>query len=175
MIRCDLKKLRELQSSLGQAAYFGAAHVELLKDSVDGLRVPVSVELTPRKPRRYEIGLGYGTDTGIRGRLEAAFRRLNHRGHNATLRLEVSQIERSLSAQYRIPPAYPKTALWTFSAGFGDFSPDWSESRAIIAGIARSRSIMGWNVTTNLTFEGEAEGVTSDEYIRRLLEVVAIP
>ena len=26
-----------------------------------------------------------------------------------------------------------------------------------------------------LTFEGEAEGVTSDEYIRRLLEVVAIP
>jgi MoxR-like ATPase len=26
-----------------------------------------------------------------------------------------------------------------------------------------------------LTFEGEAEGITSDEYIRRLLEVVAIP
>jgi MoxR-like ATPase len=26
-----------------------------------------------------------------------------------------------------------------------------------------------------LTFEGEAEGVTSDDYIRRLLEVVAIP
>ncbi len=26
-----------------------------------------------------------------------------------------------------------------------------------------------------LTFEGEAEGVTSDEFIKRLLEVVAIP
>jgi MoxR-like ATPase len=26
-----------------------------------------------------------------------------------------------------------------------------------------------------LTFEGEAEGVTSDQFIKRLLEVVAIP
>lgn len=151
----ELSGLRQLQENLGQAIYFSQAQVDLRRDLADGLKVPVEVQLLPRKTQRYEFGVGYGTDTGIRGRVEVGFRRLNRRGHNATLRLDASEIERSLSAEYKIPPAYPRTALWTLGVGVGDFSPEWSTTRALRLSVTPSRILAGWRAALGLSLEAD--------------------
>jgi translocation and assembly module TamA len=152
----ELAGLRKLQNNLAEVPYFSQAQVELKREDADGLKIPVEVQLLPRKTQRYEFGLGYGTDTGLRGRAEVGFRRLNHRGHNATLRVEASEIERSLSAEYKVPPLFPRKALWTFGVGGGDFSPDWSSTRALRLSVTPSRPVAGWRAAVGLGYEIDA-------------------
>ncbi len=149
----DLAGLRKLQSNLGEAPYFSQAQVELKREEADGLKIPVEVDLQPRKTQRYEFGLGYGTDTGVRGRAEVGFRRLNRRGHNGSIRLEASELERSFSADYRVPPLFPKKVLWTFGFGAGDFSPDWSTTRALRFSVSPSRMVGVWRAALALSYE----------------------
>jgi len=150
----DLKKLRRLQENLTEAPYFGRAEVDLQRDKAEGRAVPVDVTLTARKRQRFEIGAGYGTDTGIRGRLEGRLRRLNRKGHNATIRLDASTIERSLTAQYQIPPAFPRTATWAVVVGGGDFSPNWSQSNQLFFRLNRSQALLGGRGLVGLGVEG---------------------
>jgi translocation and assembly module TamA len=150
----DLKKLRRLQENLTEAPYFGRAEVDLQRDKAEGRAVPVDVTLTARKRQRFEIGAGYGTDTGVRGRLEGRLRRLNRKGHNATIRLDASSIERTLTAQYQIPPAFPRTATWAVVVGGGDFSPNWSNSNQLFLRLNRSQSVFGGRGLVGLGIEG---------------------
>lgn len=151
----DLKLVQQMKSQLTQAPYFGRAEVELRREAANGLEVPVDVTLTARKRQRFEVGLGYGTDTGIRGRLEARFRRLNRKGHNATIRLDASQIERTLTIKYQIPPPYPRTATWAATIGAGDFSPVWSQSKRLTFGVNRSQAVLTGRGLLSLSIEGD--------------------
>jgi translocation and assembly module TamA len=135
----ELSKLLELQRSLTSSPFFSQAEVQPVKEDADGRNVPIEVSAVPRKRQRYEIGVGYGTDTGFRGTIEADFRRLNRKGHNATVRLEVSQIRRNISAQYRFPPSYPKTSSYALLLSAGDISPTWSSTRRLAFGVSRSQ------------------------------------
>jgi translocation and assembly module TamA len=135
----EASKLLELQRGLSATPFFSQVEVRPVQENAAGLNVPIEVSLVPRKRQRYELGAGYGTDTGFRGTLEANFRRLNRKGHNATVRLEVSQIRRSISGQYRFPPAYPKTANYALSVSAGDISPTWSSTLRLALGSSRSQ------------------------------------
>src|SRR5262249_35141404 len=59
-------KLLSFQSNLGGTPYFSRVEAVPRRDLGTGTTVPIEVKLDPRRPRRYEIGVGYGTDTGPR-------------------------------------------------------------------------------------------------------------
>ncbi len=135
----ELSKLLELQRGLSSSPFFSQVEVRPVQDDVDGRNVPIAVSAVPRKRQRYEIGFGYGTDTGFRGTVEVGFRRINRKGHNATARLEISQIRRNISGQYRFPPSYPETANYALSVNAGDISPTWSSTLRLAFGASRSQ------------------------------------
>ena len=135
----ELSKLLALQRGLSSSPFFSQVEVRPDRENVDGRNVPIEVSAVPRRRQRYEIGAGYGTDTGIRGALEVDFRRLNRRGHNATVRLEVSQIRRNIAGQYRFPPSYPNTANYALSVSAGDISPAWSSTQRYAFGSSRGQ------------------------------------
>ena len=160
----EVAKLRALQRELSATSYFSQVEVVQLRDSTDGLQVPLQIDLVPRRPRAYEIGFGYGTDTGFRGSLEAKLRRLNRRGHNASFKIDVSsEIARSFTAQYRFPPIYPRTAAYTISAGIGDFSPTWSSSLNRKAGIHRSQNRFALQEVLSLSYEATSFEIGQQE------------
>ncbi|MEJ2503650.1 MAG: BamA/TamA family outer membrane protein [Gemmatimonadota bacterium] len=97
------------------------------KEAEDGV-VPVALVLEPARPQRYEVSVGYGTDTGPRASLGMRLRRLNRHAHHAQMKLEVSQIESSIAAQYNIPRPFPSTSVYSVFASFGDVSPTWSST-----------------------------------------------
>jgi translocation and assembly module TamA len=117
--------------------------------------VPIEVVLTPRRPEAYEGGLGYGTDTGPRGRLQATFRRLNRHGHNAEATVVGSLIEQSVQTQYSIPAFIHPTGALTFVAGFALLNPEQSRSTTWIFGPRLSRRRWGWRETFSLIFQRE--------------------
>ena len=135
----EMSKLLELQRGLSSNPFFSQVEVRPVRENVEGRNVPIEVTVVPRRRQRFEIGAGYGTDTGFRGTFEVDFRRINKRGHNATVRFEVSQIRRNVAGQYRFPPSYPHTANYALSLSAGDISPNWSSTLRFALGASRGQ------------------------------------
>jgi translocation and assembly module TamA len=155
-------KLLELQTALEQDPYFRRIEVIPRRDLARGVEVPIEVQLEPRKPREYEVGVGYGTDTGPRGRFAVAWRRLNRRGHSAEAEIKLSPVEQSISTQYRIPAVGSPTGMLTFLAGYALLNPTVSTSRTVLIGTRLSRQRFGWNEALSLTYQHEAFRVGVD-------------
>lgn len=101
--------LLEAQNALGGSEYFGEVDIEADPRNAKDRAIPVHVKLTPRLKNRYNFGIGYGTDTGARGRIGWDRRHINERGHYARTELRASDIEKSLTAGYFIPIRNPRT------------------------------------------------------------------
>jgi translocation and assembly module TamA len=95
--------LLELQLALNDSSYFSRVEVDPQRAAATDFHVPIVITTEPSKPRRYAVGLGYGTDTGPRLSLASEFRRINRRGHGILADIQLSEILQSVGAQYQIP------------------------------------------------------------------------
>ena len=102
------KALLGLQGALINTDYFSQVEVHPRGSDVVDQRVPVDVSLTPNKPNRYRLGLGYGTDTGVRGVFDWTRRYIGAQGHSAGAELLLSPAIQRLDAFYRIPLEAPR-------------------------------------------------------------------
>src|SRR6185295_15623863 len=145
--------------------------VEVLteKENAQGLEVPIVVELAPAKRQRYTAGLGYGSDTGVRGSAGLEVRRINHLGHRADIETKLSEIERNFQASYIIPGAYPRTDLLTFSVGYDYLHPTTSTSETELAGVSLSRALGRWRQAFGLNYQREDFTVGLDAGVSKLL------
>ena len=80
--------------------------------------IPVIVTLNADKLNNAEVGLGYGTDTGVR--LRSQYRRsiVNRRGHTFDANFELSEIRQSLDGRYNIPYYHPLNDYISFVGGY---------------------------------------------------------
>ena len=111
----DLTQVLRTQFALDDAQYF--ANLEVLPGDPDRdtLTVPVKIRADAARRYRYSIGGGYATDTGIRGTFGFEDRRINSLGHNLSVAVQASQVQRyNVQAHYRIPfgdPAVENVAV----------------------------------------------------------------
>lgn len=134
-------KLFDLQNALFDSDYFSHVEVTPRLDLVKGREVPVFVDLMPSRRHRYSIGIGYGTDTKLRGSLGYNNRRLNRRGHRFRSSLRFSRLRESLTAGYIIPFRDPKTDFWELMATMINDHPDDSrDEETYIIGVSRQTS-----------------------------------
>jgi len=147
--------LLELQSALIDSPYFSRVEVVPRRDSVQGEEVPIEVNLTARRPQRYEVGVGYGTNTGPRANAQAEFRRLNRRGHRALSELSVSLVEKRVAGRYVIPFGTPGRRVLSVAAGFARLTPSTSTSDAAVVSATLATARGRWQETVGLTFQLE--------------------
>ena len=69
------KWIQQLQSNLNSGTYFESVVVKPYPQEAQNLIVPVKVTLKPRKAVQYNLGIGYGTDTGPRALFGVNWRR----------------------------------------------------------------------------------------------------
>ena len=105
-----------LQGALINTDYFSQVEVHPRTAEVVDRRVPVEVSLTPNLPNRYRLGLGYGTDTGVRGIFDWTRRYIGTQGHSAGVELLLSPALQRLDAFYRIPLENPRKEFAQFRA-----------------------------------------------------------
>lgn len=108
-------KLFELQSILYRTDYFSRVAVRGQLDRAAEHAIPVEIDLIePERRNKYSLGLGYATDTGIRGKIDWANRLFNTYGHKASASLQLAELENSVSFLYQMPimkdPRYYKLA-----------------------------------------------------------------
>ncbi len=166
--------LRDLQSNLAGTTYF--AHVEIVprRDLADDeLLVPIEIHATARKTQRWEVGVGYGTDTGPRIRLATEFRRLNRRGHYTDGDVRLSTTEQSLTARYNIPVGFPNPSLWTVTGRYGRI--EWVTSKTLQGFVGLSYAHLRGEVREvfSVRYQTDDFQVAADTGVSRLTQPIA--
>jgi translocation and assembly module TamA len=165
----DQDKLLELQVDLGASPYFRRVEVEPKREDAVDRQVPIDVRMVPAKPRLFRGGIGYGTDTGARGRGGFEWRRVNRRGHQAYADIVLSEIERSFESHYRMPAPYPRTDVIGFAAGYADQDTDTARSQTGLVSGSFSRDLGTWRESFTLGFRREDFEVGTDSGVSDLL------
>ena len=150
-------QLLDLQSGLFDSDYFRNVEINPRRDLSKDREVPIDVTLVPRYQHLYTVGVGYGTDTGPRGKLGWENRRLNDRGHRFKTEYSTSAIRDSLTARYSIPIRNPRSDQFAITSTWANDHPRTSQSETFLLGVSRSVELKNnWLQTLYLNYQTES-------------------
>lgn len=104
--------INALQKSLIDSNYFGLIRVSPQYSAQKERRIPIEVELEDSLKHRYEMGGGYGSDTGARVLFSFENRLMNRHGHNYQVESLFGQDSQNFNFNYRIPGKRPASQHW---------------------------------------------------------------
>jgi translocation and assembly module TamA len=113
----DPQKLLKTQFVLTDLGYFQTVVIEPLRKEEKDRHIPIVIHTTPRKGTRYQLGGGYGTDTGARVSAGLELRQLNDEGHKFRSDLRLSEIDNVFTNEYKIPLGTVPSDSLSFTAG----------------------------------------------------------
>lgn len=147
----SLRALTRLQSILYDTGFFSGVAVEPEFDKLSEQRVPIALTLTPALRNRYSFGVGYGTDTGMRGKMEWKNRLFNDSGHKVHSSLQLSENINKIGASYEIPVADPRYDALKYAGSWA--SEQWEDTQTDLLSVAASLSHNGPVYQYGATFE----------------------
>lgn len=109
--------IADLQRDLYNSEYIKVIDVTA-KPVKDKKVVPVDLKLTPKKNKKHTFGIGYGTDTGVRGKYDFHWRWVNRRGHSFKYKLFVSEKAVDTGVLYQVPGQHPATDNYQLFANY---------------------------------------------------------
>lgn len=119
--------INALQRGLIDSQYFGLIRVAPQYSAEEDRRIPIDVELEDSLKHRYEVGGGYGTDTGARILFSFENRLLNEHGHNYQIDSLLGERAQNFSFNYRIPGRRPAIQHWNFGVDYDATQSDTLE------------------------------------------------
>ena len=129
-------KLFELQSILYRTDYFSKVVAKGDTENAVDLHIPVTLELTPPLHRnKYSLGLGYATDTGIRGKIDWTNRLFNTKGTTVKASLLVAEYENTFYLSYDIPRGDPRYEKIVHGVAYQDQTWDDTDTRLLTASV----------------------------------------
>lgn len=132
----DGHRLLQAQYRLTDSLYFASVIVETGAPDAESRSVPVRIETSPTRRQRIRMGVGYATDTRLRGSLGIDWRRLNEAGHSAGTELRLSETLSEISGRYRIPIGDPLNERLMFRGGLTSEDLGDIESRRTNLGVS---------------------------------------
>lgn len=149
-------KIHKTQDNFNSSGLFQNVTVDSKPDQAKNLQVPIMVHVVPHKSKQVNLGLGYGTDTGVRGSLGLDLYNLTSNGQHFTSQLSAaSQKQAAFEAHYIIPGKKPVTDRYDLSAGAMVEDDRVGFSNVIKGGPAYTTVIYGWQQTIRLNFQYE--------------------
>jgi len=108
------EKIAATQANLTNSDRFREVVINVKKEKAVDYFVPIEIALVPSLPKRFKIGVGYGTDTGPRGSLYYRDVNIARRGHELLAELTVSSTLQGIATRYTIPGQKDKDTLTSF-------------------------------------------------------------
>ncbi|MEZ5590343.1 MAG: autotransporter assembly complex family protein [Gammaproteobacteria bacterium] len=161
--------LLRLQSDLINSQFFDQALIDASPEHAEDLRIPVNVQLTMRKRTKYTFGLGYGTDTGVRGRADMERRWVNSRGHRLDLRALIAEKKSDITMGYYIPSDDPQRNALKFGLQFETENSDVKNSVTGRVRVSRDVKWGKWTGEYGGEYLWERFDIADEEQITRLL------
>ncbi|WP_258241203.1 autotransporter assembly complex protein TamA [Pseudidiomarina homiensis] len=149
------RDLLDLQVALAGSDYFETVEVAPLWQQAEAQKVPVSVRVTPNKRDFYQIGPGYGTDTGARLTLAFDRRWVNDRGHRLASLLRLSEVQSTGFVDYIIPGRNPARDQYSITGEVIDRSYEELDSTLYRTSVRDTRHYDRWQRTYQLSYQQE--------------------
>jgi translocation and assembly module TamA len=151
----SLDLLLESQYVLDDSQYFTNVELEPGVPDEETHEVPLAVRAQKNKRNVYTPSIGYGTDTGIRGKLTWDNRYVNDSGHRSQVQLIASQVSQEASAKYIIPVM--DIALEKFEIGVTAKKEELGDilSRRGEVSVGLTEALGTWQRVEFLTFSDE--------------------
>ncbi len=152
----DPGKIFELQSALYRTDYFSKVIAKGDTSEAVGLHIPVNLELSPpAHMNKYSLGLGYATDTGVRGKVDWVNRLFNDRGHKMRSSLLLAERESTFSLQFEIPRGDPRYEKLIHGVAYQNKKWEDTDTQLITAGVSREYSDPRFKATFGLQIRDE--------------------
>lgn len=146
-------QILHLQQDLNNSDYFQQVNIHALHKKIVDQQIPIHIDVTPYNAKQYLTGLGYGTDTGVRGTLGFNFRRVTNTGQQFRTYLQASRIQTTLEAKYLIPGYNPITDQFVIGAGIRDMYPPRSTSHTEQVNLSYITNHKVWQSTYGLVYQ----------------------
>lgn len=111
--------------------------------------VQLEVTLDDNEDNRVSVGLGYGTDTGPRVRLNWLMPMINRHGHSLQFASSLSEPRQEFTTEYKIPDGKPGTDFWLVQGGYLEETFEDNQYRQVSAGLSRQQ-LVRWDWTRTL-------------------------
>jgi translocation and assembly module TamA len=128
-----------LSDSLSGSGYFKSVSVKPADNGEQS--IPVNVHLEPAARINYSLGLGYGTDTGIRGRAGMHVVPVNRLGHKFNAIALGSFNENSIQTQYIIPGKKPLVDQFEINSSLTNLHYDAGYSNSLLLSLAKRHNL----------------------------------
>jgi len=111
----DAAQLLRTQFALDDSLYFSTVEVLPEERDRENLTVPIGIDAEPNRRHRYQYGVGYGTDTQVRGTIAWEDRRINYAGHRFRTEIRAAALAQSIDAAYIVPIGDPAIEKFTLA------------------------------------------------------------
>ena len=133
----DAARLTDAYAALASSGYFETIDVRPMPADATTRTIPIAVALTSSARTQTSYGIGYQTDTGPRFRFSRTNRRVNDRGHQLGINLQLSPVISELTTTYRMPLRDSRSEWLAFDAGIEHEDTETSNSERIEFGARR--------------------------------------
>lgn len=129
------EQLQAFNNNLAASGYFKATDVKPAENGTN--HVPLIVNLEPVDRTNYTLGVGYGTDTGPRGRAGLHVTPVNAHGDQFNAIAQGSVSQNALQMQYLIPGRDPVHDHFSINGGFTNLNYTSGSSNSLLGSIAK--------------------------------------
>lgn len=147
------KEVLALQSTLMGSNYFKKVAIQPVRKDSTTIDLEITTEL--QAPNHSLVGFGYGTDTGLRGRLGWERRYINRWGHRFQAQAYLAERYQSWSLDYMVPGHYPPTDQYHGTASQTHEDVDHQQSTTKTFGVKAVSHIGHWKRTLQLDYYTE--------------------
>jgi translocation and assembly module TamA len=112
------EKISQTQVNLVSSDRFKMVTINGKKDEAKDNHVPIEITLVPLKQKRVKFGIGYGTDTGIRGSIRYQDFNILGTGQFFDMELKLSEIFQGVGARYIFPSKIDVKSLASIKLGW---------------------------------------------------------
>ncbi|MDY0006143.1 MAG: autotransporter assembly complex family protein [Spongiibacteraceae bacterium] len=149
----------EMQRNLETFGAFKRVSVTIARDQAAS--IDIHIELEDKPGHEFQVGLGFGTDTGVRTRFRWIWPVVNDAAHRMSTELKISEPEQTLTTSYYIPLADPLTQNLEISATWERQDIEDTDSNSVQLGVTLNDALTDdWLVgySTKLIYEDYQQG-----------------
>ena len=156
--------LLDLQKDLNSSVYFSSVSAHPQDQNIIGDEIPILVELKPRKAKHYSFGLGFGTDTGVRGTAGFDWYHITNTGNYFKSFLQLSEVQSTLQARYVIPGKHPATDQYFLAAALDQQRINRNRGTTEKISLGRVDAYKEWQRTLSLSYQFDQYSINEAPY-----------
>jgi translocation and assembly module TamA len=116
----DEKLITDLYKSMLDSGYFRDVGIKPVRNGPDAGEVPVEITLRDDLSHHFNVGAGYGTDSGVRTRFQWSKPVFNRLGHSTAATAELNQLRKTVAFDYKVPDGHPAKDYFLAQAAWVD-------------------------------------------------------